>query len=253
VSEPGLDRLLSALTAEASPEELAGRDAALAAFRESGRRRAAGRAGRWRRGLRLPGPVPRLLPFRLAVITAAVVIAVAGVAAAAYNRVLPGPVQDAAHSVFAPLGVPDNHGPGGQQQPGVPAGTAVPPSPAAVTTTSGPPTGRTARGLRLTLAASRTRAAPGSVVVFSGRVSTGGRAVAGTRVYLVERLAGTTAWQVVASGVSGAQGGFRVVSPPLTRTAVYRAAEPGGTHSAAVRVNVTARAAGGAAAPAPTG
>jgi hypothetical protein len=78
-------------------------------------------------------------------------------------------------------------------------------------------------------------------VVFSGRVTAGGRAVAGKSVYLVERLAGTTSWKVVATGVTGPDGGFRLTSPPVTKTAVFRTAEPGGAHSAPVRVTVPRR------------
>jgi hypothetical protein len=231
--EAGLDRLLSALTAEGSREELDGRDAALAAFRESGQRRAATRPRRRPRGFRIPWPLPGVAFSRLAVLAAAVVIAVAGVVTAAYNQVLPGPAQDAAHSVFASLGVPDNH------SPGAPSAIAVPPSSAAVSATSSPPAGTTTDALRLTLAASRIRADSGSVVVFSGRVAAGGRAApAGTHVYLVERLAGTVGWKVVATGVTDPEGGFSIASPPLTQSAVFRAAEPGGAHSAPVRVTI---------------
>jgi hypothetical protein len=80
--------------------------------------------------------------------------------------------------------------------------------------------------------------APGSVVVFSGRVTAGGHAAAGRQVYLVERLAGTASWRVVASGVTGPEGGFSITSPPLTQTAVFRAAAATGAHSAPVRVTV---------------
>ncbi len=234
--EPGLDRLLAALTAEGTPEELSRRDVALAAFRASAQDRAATRPGRRPRGSRLPWPRPGLAFPRLAVVAAAVVIAVAGVATAAYNQVLPGPAQDAAHSVFASLGVPDNH------SSGAPSAAVVPSSSAAVSNTSSPPAGTTVDSLRLTLAASRIRVDPGSVVVFSGRVTGGGRpAAAGTHVYLVERLAGTAGWKVVATGATGPDGAFSIASPPLTQSGVFRAAEPGGAHSTPVRVTIPRR------------
>ncbi|MCW2938087.1 MAG: hypothetical protein JWN00_1072, partial [Actinomycetia bacterium] len=116
--EPGLDHLIGALTASGLPHELAGRDAALAAFQAASQqpaptgraRSASGRpaSGRpasarsvWRRR-----PIRIALPARLAVTIAAVVAVLGGFTAAATAQALPAPVQQLAYNVLAPLGVP---------------------------------------------------------------------------------------------------------------------------------------------------
>lgn len=252
--KPDLDHLIAALTAEGRPDELAGRDAALAAFRAASRRNAADR----RTGLR--GSAAFRRPFtaltgRLAAIAAAGITVVAGVTAAAYTQTLPAPVQQIAHTVFAPLGVPNS-----QQQSGRPApGTG---SSAVIAATSGGPaagtnTPRPGDAYLLTLTASRVRVQAGTIVEFTGRVTDRGRAAAGVRVRLVERIGGSTTWQTVAIGVTGPRGGFRVLSPPMTTTAIFRVAEPDGVYSAPVKVTVartkiTGRAAGDAPGPVAT-
>lgn len=232
--KPDLDQLIAALTADAGPAELAGRDTVLAAFRAASRRDAADGPGR-RRRVSVRQPVP--LPPRLAA-AGAVMIVAAGVAAAAYTQALPGPAQDLAHTVFSPLGVP-----GSQQPSGHPAAVTI--------STSGGKSGRS-RGASsrapsprpgdayfLTLTTSRVRVPAGAVIEFSGRVTDHGRPAAGAPVRLFERLAGSANWEQVASGVTGPRGGFRLLSPPLTRTAVFRVLGPDAKHSAAVRVAVT--------------
>jgi len=238
VSSPGkpdLDHLISALTADGRPDELAGRDAALAAFRAASQRNAADRTTRLRRSAAFRRPFTAL-PGRLAAIAAAGITVVAGVTAAAYTQALPAPVQQVAHTVFAPLGVPNSH-----QQSGRPApGTG---SSAVIAATSGGAAARTntprpGDADLLTLTAARVRVQAGTVVEFTGRVTDLGRAAAGVRVRLVERIAGSTTWQIVAIGVTGPRGGFRLLSPPMTTTAIFRVAEPDGGHSAAVKVTV---------------
>ena len=131
--KPDLDRLVTALTADGRPDELTGREAAAAAFRAASRRDAADGAPRPRRvSMRRPRTT---LPQRLAAIGAVAIVA-AVVAAAAYTRALPGPAQELAHTVFAPLGVPDN------QQPGHP--------PAVTIATSGGKSGRATPGGKAT-------------------------------------------------------------------------------------------------------
>ena len=233
--KPDLDRLVTALTADGQPDELTGRDAAATAFREARRRDAA--AGRARRRWRLS---PRLA-------SAGVVLAVAaGIAAAAYVRALPGPAQDVAHTVFAPLGVPGN------QQSGHPAAVTIATSGGTSARPGGSsrtPSPRAGGDYRLTLAASRLRVPAGAVVEFGGRVTEDGAGAAGVPVRLFERLAGSATWQLAASGVTGPRGGFRLTSPPLTATAVFRVVGPGAKHSAAVRVTVLPRASKGAPLP----
>ena len=247
--KPDLASLITALTADGQADELAARDAARTAFLAESRRHAAGqptvRPQGWRsRGWRSGGtrrhpPATR----RLAVIAAAGVITLAGLTAAAYTRVLPGPAQDIAHTVFAPLGLPAGQQPSGPpSRPAAvtiatPGGKTTPASGAASRTPSPPPSADD----YLTLAASRVRVPSGTVVEFSGRVTDRGGAVAGTPVRLFERLAGSARWELVTTGVTGPLGGFRLLSPPLTATAVFRVvAGPDNAHSAAVRVSVPA-------------
>ena len=227
--KPDLDRLVTALTADGHPDELTGRDAAAAAFRSARRRGAA--AGRARRHGRLS---PRLAS------AGAVLAVAAGIAAAAYVRALPGPAQDVAHTVFAPLGVPGN------QQSGHPAAVTIATS-GGTSRTASP---RAGGDYRLTLAASRLRVPAGAVVEFGGRVTADGAGAAGVPVRLFERLAGSTTWQLAASGVTGPRGGFRLTSPPLTATAVFRVVGPGAKHSAAVRITVLPSASNGVNLPA---
>jgi len=87
----------------------------------------------------------------------------------------------------------------------------------------------------------RTRVPAGAVVVFTGRVTDSGRAAGGVRVRLFERIAGTAAEELVATGATGPRGGFRLESPPLTATAVFRVLGPDAAHGVAVRIAVAAR------------
>jgi hypothetical protein len=220
--KPDLDRLVAALTAAGRPDELAGRDAAVAAFRAASRPEGAGEGLRRRRRWSFRRPLTALRPGLAAV--GAVAVVAAGVAAAAYTQALPGPAQDLAHTVFAPLGVPAN-------QSGHSADVTI-------ATSGGTPSPRPGGEYRLTLTASRLRVPAGTAVAFAGRVTEGGAAAADVPVRLFERLAGTTTWQLVASGVTGPRGGFRLESPPLTATGVFRMVGPDAKHSAAVRVTV---------------
>jgi hypothetical protein len=88
------------------------------------------------------------------------------------------------------------------------------------------------------VAVPRTRVAAGERVAITGRVTEDGRAAAGVRVRLFERLAGSAQFELVATGVTGPFGGFRLPSPPLVKTAIFRVAGPDATRSAAVRVAV---------------
>ena len=253
--KPDLDRLITALTADGRPDELAGRDAALAAFRAAGQHAASAQAARRRRRVPFRRPLAAL-PGRLAALAAAGITAVAGLTAAAYAQALPGPMQQAAHTVFAPLGVPES------QQSGHPAaetiatsgGKSQPPGGASSRT----PSPRPGDDYLLTLTASRVRVPAGAVVELGGRVTDRDSAAAGIPVRLFERLAGSATWEPVRTGVTGPRGGFRLLSPPLTTTAVFRVmAGPGNAYSAAVRVtvvraNVTAHPAGDAPGPATT-
>jgi hypothetical protein len=109
--EPGLEHLIGALTVNGHPHELAGRDAARAAFRAASQQPTAARSARsarsasnwsgwWRRPIRIA------LPARLAVSIAAVIAVLGGLTAAATAQVLPPQVQQIAYHVLSPLGVP---------------------------------------------------------------------------------------------------------------------------------------------------
>lgn len=235
----GLDRLISALTAPGQPDELARREEARAAFRSAGQ--AGGNEPTIpppRRPVPLRGRLPGSLRLRLTTLAAAAVIVIAGVTTCAYTRMLPGPVQDVAHSVLAPLGVPGRAQPGPLSA-GVNPGTSGPASPASPGTTS-KTSPAASGGYRLTLSASAVRVTAGTSVVFTGRVTRGGQLAADAQVRLLERPARSTQWQVAASGVTGPRGRFRLVSPPLTGTAVFRVITPDGSHSGPVRVTVAA-------------
>jgi hypothetical protein len=256
--KPSLDDLTRALTAHGRPDELTGRDAALAAFRAAGQRDAADRAAGRRRGSAFR---PRLTP-RLAAVGVALVVAVVGATTAAYTQVLPSPVQDLAHTVFAPLGVPDNQQPGrpapGTGSSGITVATSGGTSGKTTNPSSTTPSPRPGDDYLITVAVSRIRVPTGGRVTLAGRVTSHGGGVARARVRLFERLAGSTQFELVATGVTGPLGGFKLSSPPLTTTAVFRVVGPDSAHSVAVRVavaapKITARAADAAPGPAPTG
>jgi hypothetical protein len=108
--EPGLEHLIGALTASGHPDELAGRDAARAAFGAAGQQSRPGGSAwswpastwsAWRRR-----PIRTALPARLAVAIAVVAAVFGGFTAAAAAQVLPAPMQQIAYTVLAPLGVP---------------------------------------------------------------------------------------------------------------------------------------------------
>ena len=248
--ERGIDQLITALTADGGPDELAGRDSALAAFRTAGQRAATEPTLRRRRVAPFCRPLTGQFPTRLTAIAAAAVVFATLIVAAAYTRALPGPVQDAAHSVFAPLGVP------GSQQGS--SGTTPSQGPAAITDATQPgdcpscaavfktPSPRSANHYVIALNGARIRLADGVVAVLTGRVGKDGSPVAGVRVALVARTVSSPQWRIVATGVTGPLGGFRFVTPPLTASAVFRVVAPDGAYSGPARITVphTPRSAG---------
>jgi hypothetical protein len=240
--ERGMDQLISALTTDGRPDELAGRDAALAAFRAAGQRAATEQTLRQRRVVPFRRPLTGWLPTRLTAIAAAAAVVVVVIVAAAYTQALPGPLQDAAHSVFSPLGVP-----GGQQGS---SGTTPSQGPAAITDATQPgncpsctavfktPSPRSGNHYIVTLSGARVRVTAGVVVVLTGRVAKYGSPVAGVRVAVVARTVASSQWRIVATGVTGPRGGFRFVTPPLTAGTVFRVVAPDGAYSGPVRVMV---------------
>ncbi|WP_173158089.1 hypothetical protein [Phytohabitans suffuscus] len=114
-AHPELDRLLAAATAPPRPHELAGLDAALAAFEEAGRtRRPAPARQRWR----------VLRPLAAAAATAAVLVG--GVAVAAEIGYLPGTDRPAAHEQLGSRAAPPSTAESGHGTASAPAGTVEP-------------------------------------------------------------------------------------------------------------------------------
>lgn len=252
--KPDLDQLITALTADGRPDELTGRDAARTAFRAARQRDAADRTTVLRRRGAFRRPLTAA-PRRLTAIAAAGIIVTAGVSAAAYTQALPAPVQQIAHTVFAPLGVPNSQQQSGRTAPGTGASAVIAATSGGTAKTSTP---RPGDDYLITVAASRKRVPANGEVAFTGRVTERGRTAARVLVRLFERLAGSTQFKLVATGVTGPLGGFRLSSPPLTATAVFRVVGPDAAHSAAVRVavapgKVTAGVADDAPGPVPTG
>jgi hypothetical protein len=118
-AEPGLDRLVSALTADGDATELVARQSALTMFRTLRATPAAGAGATGTAAPGTPGPtVPasvRKPRARVLVATAALVAIGTAATVAAYAAALPAPVQQIAHNVLAPLrplGVPAAPPPG---------------------------------------------------------------------------------------------------------------------------------------------
>jgi hypothetical protein len=219
--EPGLEHLIRALTADGDPRELADRDAAAAMFRASVKP-APGRPRRWQ---------PRS-PFHSvrAAVAAGVIVAVVGTTAAAYAAVLPAPVQYIAHSVLAPLGVPDGRpraAPGGAPRRTVPDGPST-------TVTGSPTASRSGRPVvpprqvpadsSLTLTAASAQVTAGGPVLLKGRITYHGAAEPGIRVRLLKRAAGQPGWRPAGTGVSGSGGYVPLTVPCLAGNAAFRLA-----------------------------
>lgn len=221
--QPGLGRLIQALTADGDPEELADRETALAMFRAVRRRR------------------HRYLRFSIRVSVAAGIAAMcAGFTAAAYAAVLPPPIQHFAHTVLARFGVPENHSSVssalvGQRR--LPAGhgiispNAAPayPSIAGSAWTPG-------RALAFTVA--RTRVAAGENDAFWGRLTDHGESVPGVQVRLLEQAAGQTGWRLAVTGMTSRHGDVTLTVRNLTRNARFRIVARDAASSATVTVTV---------------
>lgn len=240
--EPGLDQLIRALTADGHPAELAGADAALAAFRAA-RARPRRRTG------------PRLLPgapARVSAVAAALIAGFAGLTAAAYAKALPAPVQHIAYSVFSPLGVPDNQNapaghpnrplghPAGHVHGGHRHGSPAPsPSPSCPCPTATSHRALTGSALAVTVA--RVQLPANGWDQFTGRLTLRGRPESGIRLRLLEQPAGSPGWILAGSGLTGGHGRIRVGVSHLAQNATFRFAGPHGLRSNPVSVTVIPR------------
>ena len=235
--EPGLDHLIRALTADGYPQELAGRDAALAAFRAAyGQQRRQPRFSPWLSGSR-----------RLSTVAAALVAGIAGFTAAAYAQALPAPVQHIAYSVLSPFGVPDNQPSTSPARSGSAPGSAPGSAAAGGHGTASPsascpcPTATSSQavaGSVLVINVGQTRLPAGGSDAIAGKLTHHGRPESGVRVRLLEQPAGSPGWQLVASGVTGGRGKVRFSVVRLTQNTAFRLATPGGAGSAPVSVTV---------------
>jgi len=239
--EPGLDHLIRALTADGYPHELAGRDAALAAFRAA--------RSQPRRRLRftlLPGA-----SARLSAVAAALIAAFAGFTAAAYAQALPGPMQHIAYSVLAPFGVPDSRPASGAHPLPTPRPASGPatvhghgkraPTAAASCPCRAAASHPAIKGSVLTLATARTQLPADGWDVFTGRLTYHGRPEPGVRLRLLEQVAGAAGWKQAGSGVTGPHGGIKVAIPHLTQNATFMLAGRNGVSSTPIAVTVTPR------------
>jgi len=223
--DPSLDRLIQALTADGSNDEIADRPVALAMFRDSRRR------------------LRRRFAYRMSTAAAAVVLA--GGIAGAYGAVLPVPVQHIAYRMLAAIGVPDAHRPSPSSG-ARPGASVIPPTASASVSPSVSrsvsPSAATTQGTNapriLVLAAARARIPAGGDDVLSVRLTRGGRGEARVRVRLLERVAGLPGWRAAGSVVTDRRGDATLTVRQLTSNASFRLTAPGGADSRPVVITV---------------
>ncbi len=273
---PGLGDVIRALAAEGDATELTGRQAALTMFRAvrdqpgsfpspglgtaPAQPRAAeqapgqplpardlgpGRPGQRRPPQRRPPQRRRLAALAAA---AAVVVACAGMTAAAYAQILPASLQDIAHHVLAPIGVPSaSHVPAVIATSSRPSNPDVPsPSPTHLpsSATSCPcPTVTPSAHVTMRLRAAKARVAWGGRDTLTGHVAKKGSADAQVRVKLLEQLSTSPGtWKVIATGLTNAGGNVTFVAARITANATFLLAGSGDLASLAshqVTVTVT--------------
>jgi hypothetical protein len=225
--DPAVDRLVRALTADGSADELADRDAARSMFRDSRRR-------------------PRRR-YSLPMSAAAAAVVVAAGLASAYTAVLPAPVQHFAYRLLAGVGVPDAHHPA--EQPGaitVPStasnsavtASTIPASSHPAGTPAPNPTQNPVPRQDLVLASAYARITAGGDDILSGRLALGGRAEPGARVRLLEQVDGVAGWRPAGRAVTDRQGDVTFTVQHLTSNASFRLAGPKGATSLPVVVTV---------------
>jgi hypothetical protein len=165
-------------------------------------------------------------------VAAALLAVCAGVTAAAYAKVLPPSVQNIAHAVLGPLGVPSASpaapvptSPGQGSTPAVPHGISVGGTRGA---TTGAPQPVAAASVSLHLAAGRARVAADGGDTFTGQAGRNGHPVPGTRVRLLEQLSTDVgAWRIATTGVTGEDGTVTLVVPRIPASATFRLAGTG--------------------------
>jgi hypothetical protein len=226
-ADPSVDHLVRALTADGSADELAGRQAALAMFRDSRRR-------------------PRRR-FSFPMSTAAAAVVVAAGLASAYAALLPAPVQHIAYRMLDRIGVPDAHHPSASPSaatiPSTTSNSAVSASPVQASSgLTGTPTPHPAQdqipAQDLVLAPAYARIAADGDDVLSGRLAAEGRAEPGVRVRLLEHVAGVPGWRYAGRAVTDRRGDVTFTVQQLTSNASFRLTGPKGATSPPVVVTV---------------
>jgi len=226
-ADPSVDRLIKVLTADGSADELAGRQAALAMFRDSRRR-------------------PRRR-FSFPMSTAAAAVVVAAGLASAYAALLPAPVQHIAYRILDGIGVPDAHHPRARPSaatiPSTTSNSAVSASPVQTGSgLTGTPTPNPAQDLipdqDLVLASAYARIAADGDDVLSGRLAPEGRAEPGVRVRLLEHVDGVPGWRYAGRAVTDRRGDVTFTVQHLTSNASFRLTGPKGATSLPVAVTV---------------
>jgi hypothetical protein len=231
LADPSVDRLIRALTADGSADELADRQAALAMFRDGQRR-------------------PQRRPhrrFSLPMSTAAAAVVVVAGLASAYAALLPAPVQHIAYRILDGIGVPDAHHPSARPSavtiPSTASNSAVSASP--LPASSGPTGTRTPNPTQdlvptqnLVLAPAYARIPADGDDVLSGRLAAGGRAEPGVRVRLLEHVDGLAGWRPAGRAVTDRQGDVTFTVQHLTSNASFRLTGPKGATSLPVVVTV---------------
>jgi hypothetical protein len=227
LADPSVDRLIRALTADGSADELADRQAARAMFRDSRRR-------------------PRRR-FSFPMSTAAAAVVVAAGLASAYAALLPPPVQHIAYRFLDGIGVPDAHHPSTRPSaatmPSTTSNSAVSASPVQTGSgLTGTPTPNPAQNLvpaqDLVLAPAYARIPADADDVLSGRLASGGRAEPGVRVRLLEHVDGVPGWRYAGRAVTDRRGDVTFTVQHLTSNASFRLTGPKGATSLPVVVTV---------------
>jgi hypothetical protein len=137
---PGLDHLLDAVRAPATPGELSGEQAMVAALAAEHRRAALTARPKERDRVRLPGFVRRTV---VTVTASVALLAAGGTAVAAATGSLPDGVQQRAHRLFSALGIPaPRTGTNSSSSPAASAPQATPTPAPTATATATPATAR---------------------------------------------------------------------------------------------------------------
>jgi hypothetical protein len=273
-AEPGLEHVLRALIAEGDATELVGRQGALTMFRAARAQAATqglpahgwtpqDQSARSDPALSYPAlsqPAPAAPPAREAAIArrarafrrtdrrprrfplaaaigAALAVACAGMAVAAYAAILPSPIQDIAHNVFAPIGVPGtapaatapvtpgpaSGGPGQGTGPSNPSPNGLATSPAGTPSAAATcPCPGSSGATRVSMTVASNPVPFGARDVFTGHVLRNGHPGRLVRVRLLVRLStGDGTWRVVVTGLTNANGTVWLADPWMSSDATF--------------------------------